>query len=554
MKNFALIRRNSRMLVLMALLLVLTFGALSIQCRDAAPTPGFSAESGFYPEAFQLTLTVPEGCRVYYTLDSTTPDENSLCYSGPILISNASENENTFSMLNGMSTRNWAKAPDFLIDKCTVVRAVAIPEKPEANTVSQVVTKSYFVGFPRNHFMPCGVISIVTDPKNLFDSTTGIYVTGDPLVEYLATSEDPESLRWAYWPANYRQRGKEWERSASITFWDAEGGMQLSKEIGIRIQGGWSRAYVPKSLNLFAREEYDGNGQFEYDFFGTGCSLEAMTLSAGGTGFITRFNDYLMSQRAQGLDFGVQSFRPYVLFLDGEYWGFYWLTEKYDARYLQQTYQLDDAQDVIIIKASALEAGYEEDLSVYKQMVQFFANHDLSDPDNYQKACELIDLDSFLDYYATMIYIGRMKDWPNFNESLWRTRYTSEEPYADGKWRWLLFDCNSFCMTEDLITHDTLEWVLQESTLFRSLWQNPSFREDFETRILEIADRYFEAEQMLQFSQEYKQTMTDALCKTWTRFFGSENKRHQEFLTEMESLESFFSQRRAVVSSWFAES
>lgn len=43
----------------------------------------FSRESGFYAELFELELTSKTGT-IYYALDGTTPDRNSIKYENPI--------------------------------------------------------------------------------------------------------------------------------------------------------------------------------------------------------------------------------------------------------------------------------------------------------------------------------------------------------------------------------------------------------------------------------------------------------------------------------------
>ncbi len=46
--------------------------------------PVISPEGGSYSENTEITVTVPEGCKVYYSYDGSTPDENSLLYEGPV--------------------------------------------------------------------------------------------------------------------------------------------------------------------------------------------------------------------------------------------------------------------------------------------------------------------------------------------------------------------------------------------------------------------------------------------------------------------------------------
>lgn len=46
--------------------------------------PGVSPSGGSFYESQDIVVTVPEGCRVYYTWDSTTPTESSAQYTKPI--------------------------------------------------------------------------------------------------------------------------------------------------------------------------------------------------------------------------------------------------------------------------------------------------------------------------------------------------------------------------------------------------------------------------------------------------------------------------------------
>lgn len=552
MRNYVSIKRNLRWIALIVILMAVLIVLMSVPPDEAAQPPEFSVESGFYDDAFYLEITAPEGCRVYYTLDGSVPDKNAILYCGPIYIEDASSHENTNSMNTEITAMSYTQPPDFLVDKCTVIRAVAIAAPGSDLKASSVVTKTYFVGFAEGYFDNCNLICLATDPDNFFDKDTGIYVTGSLMEDCLSSAEEL-SPEWEYWPANYRQKGREWEREANLTFFQAEGTYILSKDAGVRIQGGWSRAYVPRSLNLYARTEYDAEANFKAGFFPNSYAPQTMTLFGGGNQGITQFNDYMMSQRVRGRAYAVMTYTPYVLFLNGEYWGFYWLTEKYDDQYIQYQYNLGNS-DVVMMKDQEIAEGSDEDLALYNRMVAYISSHDMSDEANYAQACAMIDMDSFLDYYATMIYIARCMDWPNSNEALWRTREVTGEPYADGKWRWMLYDCNSECMSEEVIDHDTLTYAINESALFGALWNNASFRDAFKERLFEIADACFDASEMQALIHTYEQTMVSPLSKSWARFHGSDNTLIEQFTYTLDSIETFFNYRRAVVESWFEES
>lgn len=554
------IRYIGILLIVSAVFLVI--GAVWID-RTTSVRPKFSVESGFYDEAFYLEMSSQSNSIIYYTLDGSIPDENSLVYEEPIFIDNATYNENVYSMRTDVSTGfytdlvnsigQWPdpqyKSPDFLIDKCTIIRAVSITEN---GVQSEEANASYFVGLTPEEYNGCKIISLITAPDNLFDSKEGIYVTGDKF----ENGKDTLNREWRWWPANYRMRGREWEREAIFHFFDEKGILELSKAGGIRIHGGVSRATLPKGLNLYARTEYDGNETFDADLFNNNYRPKRITLASGGNQLITQFNDYMMTERVGGLNFATLSHMPYVLFINGEYWGFYWLNEKYDAEYIEYYYGVD-ADNVILVKNESISVGTEEEYEMFCEMEKFIQENDMADKENYDKLCEMIDIDSFIDYYATMIYIGRREDWPLGNLAAWRSREVTNEKYADGKWRWMLFDCNSMCMGNDGAKADfdnlvyMVKSIADRSTTFASLWESEVFRQKFQERILYIADECFDASEMSQYIDEYNTKMIPILTKSWERFYGKEGNQTGIYYDAMQHHKNFFNERKAEVESWF---
>ena len=245
------------------------------------------------------------------------------------------------------------------------------------------------------------------------------------------------------------------------------------------------------------------------------------------------------------------NYYPCNLFINGEYWGFYYISEKYDENFIQQYYGVHKDNSVII-KAGLLEAGKDDDIKLYHDMVTFISNNDMAFDENYSRACELIDIDSYIDYYATLIYIARCEDWPHGNFELWRSRGISSNKYEDGKWRWMLYDCNSSAITmyQASVDHNTLEWVLADDVMFASLWENNDFRSQFRTRLLEIADTCFEPADMERYIDDFRREYGNAIKESWKRYYGSRNDKQVEFNNTLESTIDYFYKRKEVVESW----
>lgn len=510
----------------------------------------FSVKSGFYEEPFELKLSAPAGTKIYYTLDGTEPAENGSVYTAPILIDDATQHENIHAMRTDVSvefvsenieTYNYEPEyvlPDYPIDKCTVVRAAYCDVD---GNFSDVSTESYFVGYAdRAGYDGMNVMSIVTEPDNLFDYDRGIYVLGRIFDEY-------EGAKYAIghlWNTNYAQSGIDWERPATIQIFDQDRNVLLNQNCGIRIQGGMNRLKTPKSMNLYSRDEYDNMGRFYVDLFGTGYMADTLTLFAGGDDTLTKSQDMIVSKLVSDRSFATMHYEPYAMFLDGEYWGVYWLTEKYNDVYLKERYGVDK-NDAVIIKHGAIAEGLEEDITLYTDMRTYMENTDLSLPENYAYVCELIDIQSYIDYYAAEIYIGRYSDWPVNNEALWRTREINDGEYEDGRWRWLLFDVDGLALSADITEMDTMANTMEQSAMFRNLCQNEAFKRQFATTFMDLANTAFEKEHVNSVVSEYIASMSEPMGVHLKRFFGVENI--DLFLDAMADIQSFLDGRSSYI-------
>lgn len=541
----------STIFVLVLMLSVLQFDSsmLSVKAEVTDVGVSFSVPSGFYDEEFSLEMTAGEGADIYYTIDGSIPNNKSAKYDGVIEISDASANENVYSartdtsvgyQMNDSGTGTIASyvVPDFKVDKCTVIRAVA---QYSDGSYSEVNTATYFVqSHEWNSTKKVNVLSIVTDPDNLFDYDTGIYVLGKKY------DDDPGNLPYWWWKnGNFRNKGIEWERKATLQFFDSNGDVQLIQDSGIRIHGGGTRGFAQKSFNLYARKEYDGNKKFQYNFFGNDYYPSKLTLSQGGDDVVCKSADYIVNVLSQDeTNFSTMDMIPYALFLDGEYWGVYYLTEKYDDKYIEYHYDVDK-DNVIMVKKGEIEEGEDTDISLWNDMKTYISNTDMSVEKNYQKASDMIDINSFIDYYATEMYIGRYNDWPESNYAAWRVKNVEQSKYGDGKWRWMLFDVNSGEM--DNAQQDSISYVVSKDPVFASLLKNEDFQRKLVNKLMDIGNETYDNEKINNLINDMSQRMLPSLKETCRRFYG--NEKESEISNTYVSRKNFFDNRKGYVIS-----
>ncbi|MBH1940298.1 CotH kinase family protein [Mobilitalea sibirica] len=531
--------------------------------------PFFSVESGFYKEPFELTITAAEDQRIYYTTDGTIPTNKSdeLQASNSLTVSDRSKNENLYASLSGTTTGKFF-APSILINKATIIRAVAYDE--EGNS-SKVITKTYFVGFEdkADYYKEVAIISLVTEPEHLFDYNTGIYVTGAVHDSWLNGPEYNANTRYWHQPANYKQSGREWERPAHMEYFDDYGQMKISQEVGIRMRGGASRAFLQKSFNIYARSEY-GNNRFTYELF-PGLSSEydgsvintfksIMLRNGGNDTELTKIREVMIHRLSSELKFSTQASKPAIVFLNGEFWGLYNLQERYSEEYIESHYGVDK-DNVIIVKKDKIDEGEEADIELYQAMLQYLASNDLTISKNYETFSTMMDIESFIDYISVEILVAN-KDWGSNNVMLWRSRTVEENnPYGDGRWRWMLYDTEySTGLTyENSLAYDakynpssyrdnTFHTVFNPSCtigyIFTNLIKNNTFEQQFKARFLEIAEKDFKQDTVLKLLDAYKEAYRPMMVDTTIRYSPlSEEEAIKQFDYEVSKISYFFEKR-----------
>ncbi len=508
--------------------------------------PTFSAESGFYGTDFSLSLSSSD--TIYYTIDGSDPttSETTQIYSAAITVQDRTNQPNLYSVYaedsnsaQSISLGTGYKKPTFLVDKATVVRAVS---KSKSGVFSEVIDKTYFVtSGDLAKYKDLTVVSLVTNPDNLFDPETGIYVTGNKYLDWKNSSDyDPNKSVWDTDNiTNYYSRGREWEREATVTIFE-KGENVVSQNMGIRIKGASTRNGAQKSFNLYARSDY-GASKLEYPLIPDNYDIDGNLIDKYDSVSLRSVSseERLRDGFAQGLvrdreNITTQNMKQCVVFLNGEYWGLYEITEKFSDYFIESNYGIEK-QDVAMIKNGELEEGEQTEFDKLYAFAKEYAAKDLTNPVNYQAVCDYIDVDSMIEHYAAGLYLGTY-DWPNYNYGIWRNTGAEIQgnPYSDGKWRFISFDYD-YTMGKTYGSYGGVQGYEYDNfnhmasnngfptNLFINLLDNEEFRNKFVSVYCDYANEILTEEKAGERADYYSQNYTECLAYTqlrWWGFFG----------------------------------
>lgn len=380
--------------------------------------------------------------KIRYTLDATVPNPQSPLYSSAISI-----------------------------DGNTVVRAKVFQD---GYIPSRTVSRTYITS--NTHSLP--IVTLVAEPDTLFDEQQGIYVYGP---------EENYEDALPFFGANFWQ---DWERDVHFSFYEPTGELGIALDAGIKIFGAWSRANNQRSLSIFARSRY-GFGKLKYPLFPEldYDSFESIVLrNAGNDWTASNMRDVMATSLMDGSGLETQAYRPAVVYLNGEYWGFYNIREKVNEHFLDDKIDVDKSEINLLVANGEVSEGSNVS---YNQLINFVRDNSLAVQDNFDYVANQVDIDNLITYLVAQIYFDNW-DWPGNNIKFWNSPST--------KWRWILYDTDfAFGAWNDIAyDKDTLSFALEENgpgwpnppwstLLFRKLMENSQFRHQF---INQFADEF----------------------------------------------------------------
>jgi gliding motility-associated-like protein len=348
------------------------------------PTPVMSLASGFYPGAQSVTLTCSDpAATIRYTTDGSVPVNTSTLYSGPIAI-----------------------------NATTMLRARAFSVELTSFTASA----TFFINV--NHTVP--VVSIA-------GAGTG------SLASLLAGN------------ANLSPQGFFELFEENGTFVD-KGEGEFNKH------GNDSWAYPQRGLDFIMKDQFGYNGDIDHQIFPnkTRDEFQRIILKPGasdnypfenGGAHIRDAFVHTLSQKA-GLKMDERTWRPCVLYVNGQYWGVYELREKVDDHDFTNYYADQDEYNLQYLKTwggTWQEYGAPNALTDWNALRNYIASNNMGNAANFTYVDGQLNWESLVDYFVLNSYIVS-QDWLNWNTSWWR----GLNPLGDKKrWRYTLWDMDA---------------------------------------------------------------------------------------------------------------
>ncbi|MBQ3935135.1 MAG: CotH kinase family protein [Clostridia bacterium] len=391
------------------------------------PLPSMPVESsvpaGVYGKSLTVTLSSPDKGKIYYTTDGSVPTTKSTLYSGPITIS-----------------------------KTTSVRAINVRsgQKPSA-----AVTFAYMINLP------------------------------DLTADIMQVSMNPSDFSYIY--KNYLQHT---EKPANVTFFH-DGKAEFSVDCGIKINGKSSRKLAKKSFQLKFRIEY-GTNKLKYKMFEKLDINEFKALvirsgSAGAAAFRYFINDEFATSIMAEAETQVlaRSYRPVNLYINGEYYGIYFIREKVNDDFVASHLGVSSDSVDIVKGMKTLEHGYSK--GDWDEIWTFAQKHSMKTEAEYEWMDERICLTDVMDFYI-------MQSWCCNTDAGNVRVFRSRE--LDGKWHWLFFDLDqTFAMATKTYGLGAVASMLGScnttnsegcsdyNCIFYKLFQNERFRTEFRERL-----------------------------------------------------------------------
>lgn len=436
-------------------------------------SPIVDKDDQLFEGTLNISVNIPQGATLRYTTDGTLPTLN-----------------------NGATSSTGL----FSIDKTTIFRFRLFKNN---YLPSQVTTRSYIYN---NLGYEGGILSIVSDPRFLYDDSIGVYVQG---VNGKKGNGMAVACNW----------NMEWDRPVNFAYITKDNTAGINQDVDLEMAGGWSRAWTPHSVKLKGTKEYGGNKNLDYPFFSAKPFIRNRTLQVrnGGNDNTGRIKDPILETIIQtsGIDIDLQSYQPVHEFINGAYIGVLNIREPNNKHYVYANYGWDD--DEIDQFEMSPDSGYIQKTGTYETFDALYnLTYNASDHATYQEIKNHLDIDEYINYMAMQFYLGS-NDWP-------RNNIKGFSKTDGGKFRMISFDLDgAFGYSQEVFN----EFDKKKIWTFDELYDHTPSRITKEIELVTIF-------QNLLKNEEFKHRFIDTYCIMEGSVF--EPKRSEQIIDSLLSI------------------
>ncbi|MBQ9251211.1 MAG: lamin tail domain-containing protein [Clostridia bacterium] len=448
-----------------------------------AEEPSLTEAPGTYFSTVYAQINVPEGTQVYYTTDGSDPTTASTPYNGERL-------ELNFT---------------------TVLRARAFAADPNLQP-SEIVTGTYLIN--AYHTLP--IVSLVTNPANLWDPVNGMLAEGNIL------KEAPGKLPFKN--STYRAVKDSGARfPVHVEMYDTDGTQILNQGAQFSLMGDYSLDMPQKSMKFRAKSLY-GAKTFAAALFPDREYTEYKSFvlrNSGNDSMWTRLQDGFESRLLDyyGATVIHQAWRPVAVYLNGTYWGHMNLRERVDKFFVAQHEGLpfDQADDFDILQASG-STKYGSNKEFKAMLKKIKAGNPAKNEEDLQYILDNVDVDNLFEYMALEMFVG--------NSDIGNTRFYRLKG-TDGKWKWIWYDADyglfmsNFDSPKSYTKEKGMGQQNIDNTIFRKLLSVPEYKDQFLRKLGDVFQT-LTTKTMLEILEPLVEQITPEMELHWARW-GEEN-------------------------------
>ena len=436
----------------------------------AQPANIVSSSEELVSSAHTVTLdTIEPNGIIYYTLDGTKPNNKSSRYTTPLSIKSSS-----------------------------VVRAVVYSD---GKLPSDITTKTFLV--EDEHSL--GVVCLTCEPEDLFGHNTGIWANGPG------------------WTETFPHKGanfwKDWEKEVYFEYYETDGDLGIAFSAGIKNHGQYSRAQAQKSVSINLKEAY-GSGTAYYPFFGEDALavFDNLLLRTGGQDYnYTNLIDAYCTRVIEGqMDLDYMEDLPVALYVNGQYWGLYYIREKINEAYVYYHHGIEEDNLDMIKGLKKAETG---SYTAHNELLTYMKTHDLSRKEHYDYVASKIDIEEWTNYWIVESFFANT-DTGNIRF------YCSKD--GEGKWRWILFDMD-WALYPSTYSWNMIEEIMNpkghgvghafSTTIAVNLFKNAEYKKYFIETYAKYMNTVFDPDRMITILEDMIDEIDEEMvrhCKRWS--------------------------------------